>query len=195
MASRAYDLILVGSGFASTFFLHRALQKLGPDARILVLESGRRDTHAWQLQNRSNSSIPYQDTYENRSPRKPWVYNPGFGGSSNCWWACTPRMLPADFELRSRYGVGRDWPVSYDTLEDYYCEVEHLMSVSGPSEDSPFPRSRPYPQPPHNLTDPDKVLKGTRLDFCSAYCTCSSSYLPPRSLLRDFHLPPLSNKC
>ena len=60
MASRAYDLILVGSGFASTFFLHRALQKLGPDARILVLESGRRDTHAWQLQNRSNSSIPYQ---------------------------------------------------------------------------------------------------------------------------------------
>ena len=67
MASKAYDLILVGSGFASTFFLHRALQKLGPDARILVLESGRRDTHAWQLQNRSNSSIPYQDTYENRS--------------------------------------------------------------------------------------------------------------------------------
>ncbi len=159
MASKAYDLILVGSGFASTFFLHRALQKLGPDARILVLESGRRDTHAWQLQNRSNSSIPYQDTYENRSPRKPWVYNPGFGGSSNCWWACTPRMLPADFELRSRYGVGRDWPLSYDSLEDYYCEVEDLMSVSGPSEDSPFPRSRPYPQPPHNLTDPDKILK------------------------------------
>ena len=159
MASGAYDLILVGSGFASTFFLHRALEKLGPDARILILEAGRRDTHAWQMQNRANSSIPYRGTYENRSPRKPWVYNPGFGGSSNCWWACTPRMLPADFELHTRYGVGRDWPVGYDALESYYCEVEALMSVSGPSQDSPFPRSRPYPQPPHNLTDPDKRLK------------------------------------
>ena len=78
-------------------------------------------------------------------------------------------MLPADFELRSRYGVGRDWPLSYDSLEDYYCEVEDLMSVSGPSEDSPFPRSRPYPQPPHNLTDPDKILKkGHPTGFCSA---------------------------
>ena len=74
-------------------------------------------------------------------------------------------MLPADFELRSRYGVG-GLALGYDSLEDYYCEVEDLMSVSGPSEDSPFPRSRPYPQPPHNLTDPDKILKkGTQLDF------------------------------
>jgi choline dehydrogenase-like flavoprotein len=26
-------------------------------------------------------------------------------------------MLPEDFELHSRYGVGRDWPVGYDELE------------------------------------------------------------------------------
>ena len=159
MVSKAFDLILVGSGFASTFFLHRALRYLGPKARILVLEAGRLDSHAWQLQHRQNASTPYLDTYENQTPGKPWVYNPGFGGSSNCWWACTPRMLPADFELKSRYGIGRDWPMDYDELEEYYCDAEELMSVSGPSNDSPFPRSRPYPQPPHNLTDPDKLLK------------------------------------
>ena len=159
MASQAYDLILVGSGFASTFFLHRALEKLGPQARVLVLEAGKRDSHAWQIKNSKNASIAYRDTYENHTPGKSWVYNPGFGGSSNCWWACTPRMLPADFELNTRYGVGRDWPIGYSELEEYYCEAEELMAVSGPSGDSPFPRSRPYPQPKHNLTDPDKLLK------------------------------------
>ena len=122
MASQAYDLILVGSGFASTFFLHRALEKLGPQARVLVLEAGKLDSHAWQIKNSKNASIAYRDTYENRTPGKSWVYNPGFGGSSNCWWACTPRMLPADFELNTRYGVGRDWPIGYSELEEYYCE-------------------------------------------------------------------------
>ena len=67
-------------------------------------------------------------------------------------------MLPADFELNTRYGVGLDWPIGYNDLEEYYCDVEEIMAVSGP-QDSPFERSRPYPQPPHNLTDPDKILK------------------------------------
>ncbi len=165
MASTSYDLILVGSGFASSFFLLRALEKMGGSARILVLERGRRDSHAWQVQNRLNTSIPYQDTYINRTSSKPWVYSPGFGGSSNCWWACTPRMLPSDFELKTRYGVGRDWPLGYSDLEEYYCQAEELMSVSGPLEgDSPFPRSRPYPQAPHNLTDPDRLLKKAHPD-------------------------------
>jgi choline dehydrogenase-like flavoprotein len=159
MAVGSYDLILVGSGFASSFFLHRALEHLGKDARVLVLEAGSRDPFAWQISNGRNSSIPYADTYINNTPRKPWVYSPGFGGSSKCWWACTPRMLPADFELRSRYGVGLDWPITYSDLEESYCDAEEIMSVSGPSEDTPFERSRPYPQPPHNLTDPDKILK------------------------------------
>jgi len=158
MAVASYDLILVGSGFASSFFLLRALKYLGKDAKVLVLEAGARDPHHWQLANGRNSSLPYAKTYINRTPEKPWVYSPGFGGSSKCWWACTPRMLPADFELKTRYGVGLDWPIGYNDLEEYYCDVEEVMAVSGP-EDSPFERSRPYPQPPHNLTDPDKILK------------------------------------
>lgn len=159
MAVGSYDLILVGSGFASSFFLLRALEHLGEDARVLVLEAGAKDPHSWQMANGRSSSIPYADTYVNETSRKPWVYSPGFGGSSKCWWACTPRMLAADFELKKRYGVGLDWPLSYSDLEEYYCDAEEVMSVSGPSEDTPFERSRPYPQPPHNLTDPDEILK------------------------------------
>ena len=67
-------------------------------------------------------------------------------------------MMPGDFELESRYGVGVDWPLGYDELETHYCDVEHIMAVSGP-QDSPMPRSRPFPLPPHRLSEPDRILK------------------------------------
>jgi choline dehydrogenase-like flavoprotein len=68
-------------------------------------------------------------------------------------------MLPNDLRLRSAYGVGRDWPVTYDELEPYYCEAERMMAASGPEEAMPSPRSEPYPQPPHLFSEPDKLLK------------------------------------
>ena len=98
---------------------------------ILVLERGEYETHPDQLENRVGntkdlSSKKYKETFENTGD-KPWVFTPSFGGSSNCWWGCTPRMLPNDFKLRSKYGVGIDWPIAYNELEQYYCEVERIM--------------------------------------------------------------------
>ena len=84
--------------------------------------------------------------------------SPGFGGNSKCWLGGTTRMMPGDFKLKSRYGVGVDWPVSYDDLEAHYCTVEEVMRVSGPA-DSPMPRSKPVQMPPHRFSDPDALLK------------------------------------
>ena len=155
----AYDAVIVGSGFASSFFLHAYLQRMAPTARILVLERGSQDDHAWQLKHRVNSSIDPAGTFDRAGDlTKRWFFSLGFGGSSKCWWACTPRMLPNDFRMRTAYNVGRDWPLSYEELEGFYCDAEEIMQISGP-EDGPFPRSRPYPQPPHHLTDPDRLLK------------------------------------
>ena len=67
-------------------------------------------------------------------------------------------MMPGDFKLRSRYGVGLDWPISYDDLEPHYGVAEQVMLVSGPT-DSPMPRSRPAPLAPHRFSDPDVLLK------------------------------------
>ncbi|HEY1726730.1 MAG TPA: GMC family oxidoreductase [Steroidobacteraceae bacterium] len=153
-----YDLIIVGTGFAATFFLKRYLQRAPAGARVLVLERGARDTKAWQLQNRRTSSIDPKDVFVNATPRKEWYTSPGFGGNSKCWLAGTTRMMPGDFKLKSRYGVGLDWPLSYDDLEAHYCSVEDTMLVSGPA-DSPMPRSRPFPLPPHRFSDPDTLLK------------------------------------
>lgn len=153
-----YDLIVVGTSFAGAFFLLRYLEHAPASARVLVLERGNADSKAWQLTHRANSSTRMEDVYRNITPSKLWLTSPGFGGNSKCWWAGAMRMMPNDFRLRSRYGVGDDWPISYDDLESYYGDVEQIMLVSGPA-DSPMPRSRPFPLPPHRFSDPDDLLK------------------------------------
>lgn len=154
-----YDVIVAGSGFAAAFFLHEYLRNAEAGARVLVLEKGPQRMHPEQMARPEALLQAGERSFVNETPDKPWSFSIGLGGSSNCWWACVPRMLPADFELRTRYGVGRDWPVGYDDLETYWCEVEEIMQVAGPSDDTPFQRSRPYPQPPHRFSLPDVRLK------------------------------------
>lgn len=155
-----YDLVIVGTGFASSFFLHRFLHRGRPDLRVLVLERGEIATHRAQLEGaRARLRREAERSFTNLSPNKSWVFLLSFGGGSNCWVACTPRMLPEDFRLRTLYGVGEDWPLSYEELEPYYCDAEEIMAISGPSDDTPFPRSRPYPQPPHRFSNVDRLFK------------------------------------
>lgn len=157
--NRAYSLILVGSGFGSTFFLHRFLARAGPGSRVLVLERGDVRSHAWHHDNQKQLLSESRDSIVNTTPKKPWVFGLGFGGGSNSWWACVPRFLPDDFRMRSRYGVGQDWPLSYDMLDPYYGAAEAIMEVAGPADGAPYPMSRPYPQPPHRFSDPDRLFK------------------------------------
>lgn len=164
IAMQQFSLVLVGSGFASSFFLHEYLGRAGPSARVLVLERGPRVPHAELSRDRERLLDLGRASFHNRTPDKPWPISLGFGGGSNCWWACTPRLLPEDFRLRSRHGVGRDWPIGYDDLEEYYCRAEELMAVAG-SHDNPAPRSRPYPLPPHRLSLPDEQLKAAYPDL------------------------------
>lgn len=153
-----YDVIIVGTGFASSFFLLRYLEHAPPNARVLVLERGNEDSKAWQLANRLHTSIDPDGIVDNQTPWKEWYTSPGFGGNSKCWMGGTTRMMPGDFRLKSTYGVGLDWPISYDDLEPYYCTAEQVMLTSGPP-DSPMPRSRPAPLVPHRFSDPDVLLK------------------------------------
>lgn len=158
-----YDVILVGSGFACSFFLRKRLETQPNMGRYLVLERGPLVPHHIQVANRKNSPVNHKQTYrlvttERGSFRKQWGFRIGFGGGSACWWAGTPRMLPSDFEMHSRYGVGRDWPLTYSDLENYYSEAERIMMIAGP-RDSPFPNMTPYPLPAHRMTEPDRALK------------------------------------
>ncbi len=161
VAERHFDVVVVGSGFGSGFFLHRLLETT--DLKALVVEWGDHHTHDWQIANDRNSAIAAGDTFNDDDSSKPWNFTIGLGGGTNCWYAQTPRFHPSDFKLKSRYGIGDDWPIDYDDLEPFYAEAEAVMSISGdPDMASMFPRSTPFPQPPHRMSAVDRVMKAAQ---------------------------------
>jgi choline dehydrogenase-like flavoprotein len=66
------------------------------------------------------------------------TYTRVLGGTTMHWEAKVMRMLPEDFEMHSRYGAGRDWPIGYDHLEPYYQQAERELGVSADVEDQAF---------------------------------------------------------
>lgn len=164
MRDESYDLILVGTGFASTFFLKKYLSKKKKGQKILVLERGHFYPHAERLKVKrgepseySRFEEPWEEAIHNVNTKKLWPFTTGYGGCSNCWWGCTPRFMPSDFKMKTLYGIEQDWPVSYEELDPYYYEAEELMAISGP-EETPFPRKGKYPLPPHTFSLVDKIL-------------------------------------
>lgn len=156
----SFDVIIVGTGFSSTFFLLKFRELFGHEKRILVLDRGKERSHAEMMKKGDWTDIKSDQLYVDRSGGKKWAVKPSFGGNSNYWIGNTPRFLPSDFRTHSLYGIGSDWPIDYNDLEPDYTEAEYLMSIAGPDvPPSIYPRSRPYPQPPHKLSDPDKYLK------------------------------------
>jgi choline dehydrogenase-like flavoprotein len=170
-----FDLIVIGSGFGSLFFIEGFLKK-HPAARVLVLERGRRHSHAWQLANGRNSAIAPETTYRREPSHKPWNFTIAVGGGTNCWFGQTPRFHPNDFRVRTLYGVSQDWPLSYEELEPYYVEAERKMSVAGSEAMSEvLPRSAPFPQPPHVMTSVDRVMQAAQPQFHFPIATARAS--------------------
>jgi choline dehydrogenase-like flavoprotein len=66
------------------------------------------------------------------------TYTRVFGGTTMHWEGKTLRMLPEDFETRTRFGQGRDWPFGYDDLAPYYAQAEREIGVSADVEDQAF---------------------------------------------------------
>ncbi len=158
-ADRQYPVVVIGTGFGSLFFVHRLLQ-LRPDTKVLMLERGAVRSWEKQVEEGRNSAIPSDDTFVRTGSRKRWHFTIGYGGGTNCWSGNTPRMHPNDFRLKTLYGRGQDWPISYDELEPYYSMAEEIMDISGPDDLKAIGfRSRPYPQPPHKLTSACRLMK------------------------------------
>jgi choline dehydrogenase-like flavoprotein len=89
--------------------------------------------------------------YNDTDFRKPFKYHhvAGVGGSTLHFTGEAHRMNPVSMQLHSRFGVGSDWPVSYQQLEPYYLQAENIIGVAGPKDEPSRPRSGPYPLPPH----------------------------------------------
>lgn len=96
------------------------------------------------------------------------------GGTSLHWLGTTPRFVPNDFHINTTYGVGVDWPLTYDDLQDYYCEAEWSIGVSANREDQEhlgvwFPDGYDYPMERIPPSYSDQVIarktKGLTVNF------------------------------
>jgi glucose dehydrogenase len=162
------DVVVVGAGIAGGLV---ALQLAQANKSVALLEAGPRLEH-WQVveryrntANKDDFMAPYPPApyaphpqYSNVTQPNyliqngPQPYNCGYiravGGTTWHWAAAAWRYLPNDFKLRSLYGVGRDWPITYDVLEPYYYRAEVELGVSGPTnQDLGSPRANPFPMP------------------------------------------------
>lgn len=156
------DALVIGTGAGGGPLLARLAQK---GLKVVALEAGAwHDPRQFATDEKAQSFLFWLD--ERLSAGKNAVAfgsnnsGIGVGGSTIHYTAYTPRALPEDFRLRSDYGVGFDWPLSYQELEPYYDEIEAFMGISGPS---PYPwgpaRKTPYPLAPLPLNAAAQIMQ------------------------------------
>jgi glucose dehydrogenase len=169
------DVVVIGSGALGS----NAAYELAKQGRsVILLEAGSRIPRWKILENFRTSSrkANFNDPY----PNEPWAhtsYDPDYlentgsfnvrpgmlklvGGTTWHWAAACWRYLPNDMKLKTLYGVGRDWPIDYDTLEPYYQRAEEALGVAGNGDEDQSgqggkawpPRSKAYPLPPDATT-------------------------------------------
>ena len=147
------DVAILGAGISAAMVAERIAEDTA--ASIAVIEAGNRifdfekrfDTRRRFLDYGEN---PYRGDHipgqrcENIQSRAMSV-----GGLAMHWGGTTPRYSPEDFRLRSLFGVGRDWPISYEDLDPFYQEAEERIGVAGePGPPEYDPRSAGYPMAP-----------------------------------------------
>ena len=102
------------------------------------------------------------------------TYLRSLGGTSLHWLGTCPRMVPNDFRVKTLYGVGVDWPLTYDDLQPYYCRAERALGVSGNKQDQThfgiwFPEDYDYPMERIPPSYSDQVIadgtKGLSIPF------------------------------
>jgi choline dehydrogenase-like flavoprotein len=84
-------------------------------------------------------------------------YERALGGTTLHWLGTCLRMLPNDFRLKTRYGHGVDWPISYEDLRPYYEMAENEIGVAADVKDQIYPGmgkhyfSKGYVYPMHKI--------------------------------------------
>ena len=151
------DICIIGSGITAAMIAEKLVEER--QARIVVVEAG-------------DETVPLAERADHRARFVAYGENPWgrdhidgmtadgiqsrsmqVGGLAMHWGGVTPRFSPEDFRLKSLYGVGEDWPVSYDELDPFYQEAEQRIGVAGEQGPAAMdPRSKPFPMPALPLT-------------------------------------------
>jgi choline dehydrogenase-like flavoprotein len=146
-------VIIIGTGAGGGTLLS-ALAPTGK--KILVLERG--DFVKRELDNWSSKAVNVEGKYQTKEqwrdvdgkPLHPHT-NYYVGGNTKFYGAALFRLRKEDFgEVRHHGGISPAWPISYDDMEPYYTQAEHLYQVHGVRGEDPTepPASAQYAYPP-----------------------------------------------
>src|SRR4051794_35755789 len=174
------DVVIVGSGVAGALVADRLVKK---GVSVVVLEAGPpvdRD-RAVEIFRQASAKVPESPYPSTAHAPRPSVLDIGVpgtgyfvqegpeafgstyerivGGTTWHWLGTTPRLLPSDFRMRSEFGVGVDWPLTYADLEPFYVQAEREMGVAGNGDEvQGSPRSAGFPMPAVPISFLDKVI-------------------------------------
>lgn len=117
------------------------------------LANVRDPSKTYLVQNLADGQTPFSSTYERIG-----------GGTLWHWLGTSLRMLPGDFELKTRFGHGRDWPIPYAEMAPLYARGETEMGVSCTVETQQYmkglyPPGYQYPMPGIKQSYLDKTLQ------------------------------------
>jgi choline dehydrogenase-like flavoprotein len=140
MPSSHYDVIIIGTGAGGGTLAYRLASS---GKRILLLERG--DYVPREPDNWSTRAVNLEGKYQ---AREQWRDKAGLelhphtnywvGGNTKFYGAALFRLRREDFgALRHHGGVSPAWPITYEELEPYYTEAEHLYQVHGERGEDP----------------------------------------------------------
>src|SRR5215218_9606932 len=148
-----FDVVIIGAGVAGALVAWKLAAKKHESLSILLLDAGENVPEVMAPQDRihlvqayvtapnKTMGAPYKgregdrlapspdtpdDYYDQEGNKEKFkaTYQRRVGGSTWHWRGNIPRMIPNDFRMRSIYGVAVDWPVTYEELEEWFCEAE-----------------------------------------------------------------------
>jgi choline dehydrogenase-like flavoprotein len=146
------DLVIVGAGAGGGTLAQRLARRgwkivvldagpfWDPDEDWVSDEAGSHDLY-WTEERIIGGNDPVE-LGKNNSGR-------GVGGSMIHYAGYCPRFHPSDFEVKTRDGVGADWPIAYGDLKREYERLELELPVSG--DRWPWGDPHRYPHTAHPI--------------------------------------------
>jgi choline dehydrogenase-like flavoprotein len=144
------DMLVVGAGAGGSTLAQRLARR---GWRVLVLEAGPfwDPDEDWVSDEAGSHDLYWTEprVIGGEDPVELGKNNSGrgVGGSMVHYAGYTPRFHPSDLEVRSRDGVAKDWPISYEQLRPHYERLELELPVAG--EHWPWGYPHGYPHGPH----------------------------------------------
>jgi quinoprotein glucose dehydrogenase len=158
------DICIIGSGITAALLAEKIADQRS--VKIAVVEAGDETVPLAERSAARHRYLAYgespwgSDHIDGQSAEGIQSRSMQVGGLAMHWGGVTPRFSPEDFRTKSLYGVGDDWPITYEELDPFFQDAEERMGVAGEQGPAALdPRGRRFPMPALPLTYNLALLK------------------------------------